>query len=137
MNLPSAVRSRIDRSWLALGLAVGDVLAIAGFVVAGEIRHGIDPLTLPGYVGETVAVFLGGWALAAFLGGLYTSDAIENPRRVLSWTVPAWVFATLVIHGFMALSDLHGGTQLTFVAVTLGLGGGLVVGWRLLVSLVR
>ena len=136
MALPSFARSRVDRSALALGLAVGDLLAIGGFVVAGEIRHGIPVLRMPGYVGETLAVFLVGWAVASFLGGLYTRDALKNLRRVLSWTVPAWVLATLLIHGIYLVTDLHDGTQLTFVAVTLFLGGVLVVGWRLVASLV-
>jgi hypothetical protein len=135
MNLSSLIRSRIDRSRLALGLGIGDLLAISGFVIAGEYRHGIDPLVFPGVVGETLAVFLGGWAIAAVLGGLYTSDALKNPRRVLSWTVPAWVFATLLTHGFMAVTSFHGGTELSFVAVTLGFGGIAVVGWRLVLAI--
>ena len=132
MAVQSLVRSRVDRSRLALGLALGDVLAITGFVVAGEVRHGRDPLASPGVAAETVLVFLAGWALAALLGGLYTRDALKNVRRVLSWTVPAWVFATLLIHGAIALVSFHGGTELAFVAVTLFVGGSIVVGWRLL-----
>lgn len=136
MNPGSLVRSRIDRSRLALGLGIGDLLAITAFVVAGEIRHGRDPMTYPGVVAETLAVFLAGWAVAAFLGGLYTADALKNPRRVLSWTVPAWALATVLVHLFVALVGFHGGTELTFVAVTLFIGGAAVVGWRLVASVV-
>ncbi|MEF8775947.1 MAG: DUF3054 domain-containing protein [Haloarculaceae archaeon] len=136
MSVRSLVDARVDRSRLVLGLGIGDLLAVGGFVVAGEIRHGIDPLVAPGYVGETLALFLLGWATAALLGGLYTRDAVKSPRRVLSWTLPAWIMATLLVHAVMALVGFHGGTGLTFVAVTLGIGGVLVVGWRLVVSLV-
>ena len=136
MSVRSLVGSRIDRSRLALGLAVGDLLAVGGFVVAGEIRHGRDPFRFPGIVAETLVLFLLGWAVAALLGGLYTRDAVKNPRRVLSWTVPAWILATLLVHGVMALVSFHGGTALSFVAVTLGIGGILVVGWRLVLSIV-
>lgn len=136
MTVRSLVDSRVDRSRLALGLGIGDLLAVSGFVISGEIRHGIDPLLTPGYVAETLALFLLGWAVAALLGGLYTRDAVKNPRRVLSWTVPAWIMATLLVHGVMALVDFHGGTELSFVAVTLAIGGVLVIGWRLVLSIV-
>jgi len=134
MDLRTYVAARVDPTPLSAGLAVGDVLAIGAFVVAGEIRHGTDPVANPLLVADTLAPFLLGWALAALLGGLYTTDALKNPRRVLSWTVPAWVLATLVGHGLRATELFHGGTTLGFIAVTLGLGGALVVGWRLLVA---
>lgn len=134
MRLPSWLRSRVDRSRLALGLAVGDLVAVGGFVIVGEVHHGRDPLAYPGVVAETLGLFLLAWAIAAVLGGLYTADAVKNIRRVLSWTVPAWVTATLLIHATIALVSFHGGTDWTFVAVTLGIGGSMVVGWRLLAA---
>lgn len=134
MRLPSWLRSRVDRSRLAIGLAVGDVVAVGGFVVVGEVHHGRDPLVYPGVVAETLALFLAGWAVATLLGGLYTSDAVRDVRRALSWTIPAWVTATLLIHVAIAVLSFHGGTDWPFVVVTLGIGGVAVVGWRVLAT---
>lgn len=135
MRLPSWLRSRVDRSALALGLAVGDAVAIGGFVVVGEVHHGHAPLANAGHVAETMAIFFMGWAVAAVLGSLFTADAVKNFRRVFSWTVPAWVTATLLIH-LTRLVSSHGGTDWTFAAVTLVIGGVMVVGWRVIAALV-
>lgn len=135
MNVPNFVAARVEFSLRSLVLAVGDLVAILAFVLPGMERHGFPPLQYPMRALETFAPFLLGWLFAAFLGGLYTGDAIKNPRRVLSWTVPAWILALLVGHALRVVA-FHGGTGSTFFAITLAIGGGLGVTWRVVASLV-
>lgn len=135
MKLPTVLAARIEFTRQSLLLGVGDLLAIAAFVIPGQLRHGFPPLQFPVRALDTFAPFLVGWLIAAVLGGLYTRDAIKNPRRVLSWTVPAWVLAMLIGHA-LRVAVFHGGTEPTFFAITLAIGGGVGVCWRVVASLV-
>jgi hypothetical protein len=132
MSTTTYLRSRVDLRPLAGVLAVGDVLALAAFVAMGTVQHGQRPFSNPGVVGDALAPFVLAWVAVALLGGLYTADAVVSPRRVLGWTVPAWVVAVLAGHALRATALFPGGTTAAFVAVTLVVGGVLLVGWRLL-----
>lgn len=134
MDLRAWFAARVEPTWRSLLVAVGDVVAIAAFVIPGEIQHGFPPLEYPVRTLDTFAPFLLGWIVAALLGGLYTSDALKNSRRILSWTVPAWVFALLVGHGLRATPLFHGGTSPIFFLVTLAVGGSVGIAWRLVVG---
>lgn len=136
MSTATYVRTRIDPEPFALVLGLGDAAAIVAFAAAGVNRHGGDPVGEPGHLAMVAIPFLIGWGLAAFLGGLYTRDAITSARRALSWAVPAWVVATLLGHALRATALFPGNTTLTFVLVTLAFGGGLVLSWRVLAALV-
>lgn len=137
MSTASVLRSRFDASPLALGLAVGDLLGLTAFVVAGAIAHGEQPFQNPGVVVAALAPFLIGWAVVALPVGLYTADAVAHPWRVVRRTLPAWIVAVLLGHGLRATPVFRGGTAITFVVVTLLVGGALVVGWRFLLATVR
>lgn len=131
-----ALRSRVDPGASTLALALGDVIAILVFASLGAAHHGDAPLVNPSHVGWIAAPFLLGWAGVALVGGLYTRAATSTPRRAISWSVPAWIAATLIGQGLRATSLFPGGTALTFVLVTVFAGGSLIVGWRLLAALI-
>jgi hypothetical protein len=116
---------------LAGFLVVGDVLALAAFVVAGTIQHGSRPLANPGIVAGALAPFLLAWLGVALIGGLFTADAVRSPRRAFEQTVPAWVLAVPVAHALRATPLFRGGTTVGFFVVSLLVGGVLLVGWRL------
>jgi hypothetical protein len=134
MNTRTYLRSRVDARPLAAVLAVGDLVALTAFVVAGTIQHGERPFANPEVVVGALAPFLLAWALLSVVGGLYTADAVISVRRALSWTAPVWVFAVLLGQGLRATSLFPGGTSAPFVVVTLVVGGSLVVGWRVLAT---
>ncbi len=136
MDPRSFLQSRVDPTIQSLLVAVGDLLAIASFVIPGSIRHGYPPMDFPLRTLDTFIPFLIGWILAALLGGLYTADALKNTRRILSWTVPAWILALLIGHALRATPLFHGGTSPTFFIVTLGVGASVGIGWRLIVGIV-
>lgn len=136
MRTTTYLRTRIDAVPRTAGLALGDAIAILAFVAAGVARHGGDPVGEPVGVLRAAAPFLVAWWLVAFIGGLYTRDAIASPRMALSWALPAWILATLLGHALRGTGPVPGGTTPAFVLVTLAVGGVLVVGWRVLAALV-
>jgi hypothetical protein len=132
MSTTTYLRSRVDRSSLALGLAAGDLLALSVFVVVGAQNHGERPFANPEVVVGALAPFLLAWWATALVGGLYTTDAVLGPRRALSWGLPAWVATVVIGQALRATPLFRGGFALTFMLVTLVVGGTLVLGWRVL-----
>lgn len=135
MSTATYLGSRVDPSPGMLGLLLGDAVAIVAFAAVGVLHHGGDPIGDPVNVAWAAAPLFVGWVLAAFLGGLYTRDALASPRRAISWALPAWVVATLVGHVLRSTDAVPGGTALTFLLVTLGFGSLFVVGWRVAAAL--
>lgn len=121
---------RLDSSPLTALVAVGDIVLIGLFVTLGEIQHGMPPWDYPVLAMETFATFLIGWAVVAFVGGLYTRDAWQFPLRAISWTTPAWITAVLVAMVVRASPLVHGGVELTFVVVSMAVGLALLLPWR-------
>lgn len=111
----------------------GDVLAMTAFVVAGLVQHGSRPFANPTTVVVTVAPFVVAWLAVAPVGGLYTTDAVRSIRRTLVRTVPVWI-GTVGLGQAIRVVAFGESTALTFVAVTLVVGGLLVVGWRVLAT---
>lgn len=127
---------RLDLSrWTAL-LAVGDFLAIGAFVAMGQFQHtGNNPLLAPLELLEAMAPFLLGWIAVALIGGLYTHDVLLGPRRMLSWTIPAWILGAIIALALRATlfpGDIRG----LFPIVATVFGGLLVVGWRTVAAVV-
>ena len=127
----SWLERRLDRSrWTAL-LAVGDVVALTAFVAAGQVRHvGENPLLSPVTLLGALAPFLIGWTLVALVGGLYTHDALLGPRRMLSWTVPAWLLGAAIALALRWTTLFPGDVSGLFPLVAIVFGGVLLVGWR-------
>jgi len=129
----SLVDRRFDSSPLTVLVAVGDIVLIGLFVTLGEIQHGTPPWEHSLYARwalETFATFLVGWVVVAFVGGLYTRDAWQFPLRAISWTTPAWLTAVGIAMAIRATPLVHGGVQLTFVAVSMAVGLALLLPWR-------
>jgi hypothetical protein len=124
------VRTRVDPSIPTAGLFVGDLLAIATFVVVGEISHGIDPLAVPVYVAGTYAPFLIGWLVCAVPLGVYGVAGRTDIKRAVGGTVLAWTGGVVIAQALRATAFFHGDAALTFAAVSLVVGGTFVLGWR-------
>ncbi|WP_135663404.1 DUF3054 domain-containing protein [Halorhabdus rudnickae] len=124
------LRSRVDPSAETVVLAVGDLLAIAAFVVIGSVgAHGESLADVAGLV-ETAVPFVVGWILAAFLGSLYTVDARRSALRAISLTIPAWITAALIGQVLRDLLPTPGSFSLVFLAVSIGAGLVLLLPWR-------
>lgn len=109
---------------------VGDVLAIAAFVVAGEISHGVHPITQVGVVIDTFLPFLFGWVLIAPLLGGYAVGTLDDPIIAVTNVIPAWLVADGIGQVLRDSAYFHGSADPIFYLVAAAVGGALMVGWR-------
>lgn len=130
MRALSTLLSRVDRGTV-LSLLPGDVAAILLFVVVGELRHGVDPVTMPGRFAGTAIPFLVGWLVVAPLAGAYAARLRSGLGRLVATTASAWVAAAAVAQVLRATEPFPGDADPVFFLVTVGFGGLLLVGWRL------
>lgn len=134
MGTRTPLRARLEPSLVAR-LAAGDVLALTAFFTMGAHTHGLRPFSNPTVVLEGATPFLLTWGLAAVVAGLYTADAVGSVARAVTVTVPAWILAALAGQGLRGTEFFRGSVAWTFLVVTLVVGGGLVVGWRVLATI--
>ena len=133
-NAVGSLGGRIDVSGTTLGLAVGDLVLIGLFVVAGELQHGYSLTAQPGRIVGTALPFVIGWVVASVLAGVYTPAVYRAPRSAVVRTALAWVGAALVGQALRATALFHGDFALAFVLVSLGVGLVLLVPWRVAVA---
>lgn len=136
MTTVSSLQQRVDLDGSMAALALGDIVAISLFVVAGALRHGVDPVTQTGRVVGTLIPFLVGMAIAAIVGSLYTRNAISTPIRAVAWVLPAWVLAVAIAQALRASAVFPGNANLEFAAVSVLIGGFSLVVWRTIASYV-
>lgn len=137
MSELSVSRRRFEPSSLTALLVAGDMVAIGVFVVVGEITHGYSLTADAGRILGTLVQFLLGWALVSVPAGLYTPDAVDGLRSPVLRTLGAWGVAVVVAQAVRATALFPGNAAVTFALVSFGVGGGLLVGWRVVVSLLR
>jgi hypothetical protein len=118
-------------------LVLVDIGAIAVFVVAGELSHGVDPVANAARVAYVLGPFLGGWFAVALLAGLYTEAAVVSVSRAFKLTAPAWAATVAIALAIRALPAYEGGAAPTFAAVALAVGGSLVLGSRLVFAILN
>lgn len=133
-TVTATLRQRVDRSETTAILAVGDLVAIAAFVLLGAVfGHGESPANVGRHVG-TLLPFLIGWIVAAMLGSLYTTDAHRSVLRAISWTVPAWITAAVIALLLRATSLFHGSFSPPFLLVSIVTGLVFLLPWRAAVA---
>lgn len=124
------LRRRVAVTPVTVGLLVGDVVAIAVFVVLGEISHGVDPVREAAVAADTMAPFLVGWLLASVPAGVYAPAARRSLAAAVTRTTAAWVGAVVVGQALRSTSLFHGEFAPTFLLVSLGVGLALLLPWR-------
>lgn len=131
------LRGRVDPSLESLGLAIGDLILISLFVLAGELRHYSTDylLTNPGQIVDTALPFYIGWVLAALVLGSYSRAARETPKRAALMAAGTWIVAAFIGQALRATALFHGEFAIAFVLVSIGVGLALLVPWRVVVSL--
>lgn len=128
------VRSRVDPSTATALFLVGDLLAIAVFIVMGEISHEYPLLSVR--VLGTYAQFVLGWLAVAIPVGVYATDYRHRLTRSTALVLGAWLGADVVAQGLRATPLFPGNAALTFATVAFLVGGVLLVAWRLTLALV-
>lgn len=142
MTLRERVADGTVVSLQTLGLQVGDLLAIAVFVVVGEQSHGVDPLSSPFVVAGTFLPFAIGWLFVAGPARMYDAAVSASTRRVATRTLGAWLVAVVVALSLRRTQLFRGGeTPLSeyavFGLVAFTVGGLLLVGWRVALVTLR
>lgn len=115
---------------------LGDLVAIALFVLAGEFEHAA-PFSDLAYVADTAAPFYLGWLLVAPIAGAYAARARESYGNALLATAPAWLLADLAAMALRATTLFHGDAAVTLYLVAGVVGLGLLSAWRLAAIAVR
>jgi hypothetical protein len=105
----------------SIGALIGDLLAVALFVVIGISQHGMQV--------DTTALLVVAFPFAvALVIGHVAAQTWRAPFRVWPQGVCIWV---ITVVGGMAVRTLYGlGTEPSFVAVTAIVLGVLMLGWR-------
>jgi hypothetical protein len=124
--------SRLSLSRTTAVVAVGDLLCIGLFSVAGVLEHQSGSLITR--VPEVAAPFLIGWALVGLLTGAFTTAALATPREAATRAAVAWLGADLVGQGLRSTELFSGGFDPAFFLVSLFVTGVLLVGWRALAA---
>ncbi|MFB6073660.1 MAG: DUF3054 domain-containing protein [Haloarculaceae archaeon] len=123
---------RVAPTGRTAALLIGDLLAIAAFVLFGMAHHGtIDE---PVRVVQVLGSFYVGWIPLAIVAREYAADALASYRRVPVRTLPAWVLAVVVAQALRATRFDPGHAALTFALVSVVVGGALLTGWRLVLA---
>ncbi|WP_251328353.1 DUF3054 domain-containing protein [Haloplanus pelagicus] len=133
--MANAVAAFFDRrlDGRATPLAVGDLIAVALLFSAGTVHHnGLDFVTAnPGYLLAAIAPFLLGWIVAAPLLGAYAPGAAESAKAAVPLALRSWLLADAIALGIRAMPFTHGGVQLSFALVSLGVGLVGLALWRI------
>jgi hypothetical protein len=115
-------------------LAVGDLIVVVVLFGAGTVHHTGLAFVLadPGYLAEAVGPFVVGWLVAAPLLGAYAPGAAESAKAAVPLALRSWLVADAVAMGIRATPYVHGGVELSFVVVSLGVGLAGLALWRTL-----
>lgn len=131
MNEQSVRRRRIEPSSRTALLAAGDVVAIGLFVIAGELSHGYGLVEDAGRVAAVLATFLIGWAVVSVPGRLYSRRPVADVETEVLRTLGAWALAVGVAQALRSTAVFPGDFAATFALVSFGVGGVLLVSWRI------
>ncbi|WP_335999092.1 DUF3054 domain-containing protein [Halorientalis halophila] len=135
MNALDWARRRVDPAAATAVFLAGDLLAIAVFVLMGELSHGYG-LADAARIAGTYAQFLLGWLAVSVLAGVYAGDYRRRLRRSTGLVLGAWLGAVLVAQALRSTAAFPGNAAVSFAAVAFFVGGVLLVTWRLTLALV-
>ncbi|WP_440990229.1 DUF3054 domain-containing protein [Haloarchaeobius baliensis] len=99
-----------------------DVVVLCALIVAGELRHQVDPIEQPLAVVETAVPFLLGWAVVATLVGAYGDRALSDRLWSVRTAVGGWLGAVGIGAILRGSPYFAGAIPWTFLAVMAGLG---------------
>lgn len=128
-----AASSAVPDLGTAAPVAAGDLLVIVGAILAGELSHGIDPVSAPLQVLETMVPFLLGWVLLSLLLGAYDADALSGIAGSVRVGAGAWIGAANVGLILRQSPLFEGGIRYPFPLVITGTVLVLLVAWRAVV----
>ncbi|WP_135828524.1 DUF3054 domain-containing protein [Halorussus halobius] len=133
-NVDGRLGSRVAATPGAARLALGDLLVILGFLMVGELNHGVDPVASPLVVADTVAPFLAGWVVGALVFRSYAPGATRTVRSAVFRAAGAWVLAAAIGLALRATPYFHGNSPASFAMVVTSVGVASLSTWRAAVA---
>lgn len=110
-----------------------DLLGMLAMLWIGELRHGNDPVVSPFLYLDTLAPFLIGWIIAAYLLSAYSTATLDSYRAAIGYAVVAWFVGNTIGQALRASDFFHGGTELSFFLVMFGFVGVALTAGRVIV----
>jgi hypothetical protein len=118
-------------------LLLGDLAAITLFVFLGQLDHDtVDPNNPVWGLFRASFAFLLTWVIVAFIVRAYPTAAEMTVRNLLLRGLNAWLIAAPIGLLLRAFFLTRGGIPSIFMLLTLVVGGGFVLIWRLAFGLV-
>jgi hypothetical protein len=114
-----------------VSLVIGDTLAFIIFAVIGRSSHGES--VSPGSILQillTAAPFAAGWFMVAPFLGAFRRDITDNPRKMVTRTLLAWVCAWPVAMALRGIFVDHGVPPVSFAIITLIFNTFILNVWR-------
>lgn len=119
----------------ALFLILGDWLVLALFVLIGQVDHEMVAANpLPRLLRTTAGLALP-WTIVGLLLGAFRYSA--DWRSFLGRFVVAWLVAAPLALLLRAYMHNQASIIVVFMTVTMGVGGGMLLAWRLVYWLIR
>ena len=126
-NTP-AIKSTRGR---VVSLVIGDTLAFIIFAAIGRSSHGesVSPSSILQIL-LTAAPFAAGWFIVAPFLGAFRRDITDNPRKMVTRTLIAWVCSWPVAMALRGIFVDHGVPPVSFALITLVFNTGILILWR-------
>ncbi|WP_257300853.1 DUF3054 domain-containing protein [Haloarchaeobius sp. FL176] len=105
-----------------LRVAAADGVVLVALIVAGELRHQVNPVEQPLAVVETAVPFLVGWAVVGTLVGAYGERALADRLWSARIAVGGWLGAVAIGAILRGSPYFAGAIPWTFLAVMAGFG---------------
>ena len=114
-----------------VSLVIGDTLAFIIFAAIGRSSHGesVSPSSILQIL-LTAAPFAAGWFIVAPFLGAFRRDITDNPRKMLTRTLLAWVCSWPVAMALRGIFVDHGVPPVSFALITLVFNTGILILWR-------
>lgn len=111
-------------------VAAGDLCLIIVVIVAGQLSHGVSPISAPLDSIETLLPFLFGWVLLVALLDLYRGPRVSDLATGVRTLIAAWLGAAGVGLVIRSSPYFDGGAAWPFGLVIIGTVLVVLVPWR-------
>ncbi len=114
-------------------LIAGDLLVLLSFVLIGRRNHALSATDIVGAL-YTAVPFVISWFLVTPWVGIYRADVSQAASKLLPRLLLGWAIAVPLGHVLRALllgRPIPAGIPLTFVLVSLGYIGLVMLAWRM------
>jgi hypothetical protein len=134
----AGIRNRLDNRLpttpTALGLLVGDLFALFGFLAVGQYKHGYLFWEYPSRTLLLLSPLVFFWVVLALPAGLLRESSLATPRETAAKLLGVWLVVAILNGLLRRTVHIPGYAPPSFFAVSFVFGLLFVGGWRLLAT---